>query len=339
MSLPIKSKSFSMLQEKRRKLQLDMAKQRRDQLISKKREQLLWESLSAGQKGSFPQIQQKDKRKEEAVRDQNRRRQFCQTLCIPEWMVEVPNDLARNWIVMPRPEGHRYLVSCKRGKASIRSLSGYTKNIKTNLPGGQMNFSGNCILDVIIADTCVYAMDILVFNSTEYSESEAESRLFTLHSRLSEESYYLILDKKQLPIIIVPYFECSVENLSSLHANTLHVPLNGLLFLDRFGKMEEGCTPLQLLWKDAQTATYVINTDAQGAILANQSVTLLYKDRSLRSLEGFVVVEGELPSFDDDSLLRCTVGGVRADSERQQWQLVDVNVVGYASYSKTLPDS
>ena len=116
-----------------------------------------------------------------------------------------------------------------------------------------MNFSGNCILDVIIADTCVYAMDILVFNSTEYSESEAESRLFTLHSRvfdhcshfiqLSEESYYLILDKIQLPIIvlillsfvslqIVPYFECSVENLSSLHANTLHVPLNGLLFLE-----------------------------------------------------------------------------------------------------------
>ena len=116
-----------------------------------------------------------------------------------------------------------------------------------------MNFSGNCILDVIIADTCVYAMDILVFNSTEYSESEAESRLFTLHSRvfdhcshfiqLSEESYYLILDKKQLHIIvlillsfvslqIVPYFECSVENLSSLHANTLHVPLNGLLFLE-----------------------------------------------------------------------------------------------------------
>ena len=42
----------------------------------------------------------------------------------------------------------------------------------------------------------------------------------------------------------------------------------------RFGKMEEGCTPLQLLWKDTQTATYVINTDAQGAILANQSVTV-----------------------------------------------------------------
>lgn len=239
MSLPIKSKSFSMLQEKRRKLQLDMAKQRRDQLISlsytrivinrKKREQLLWESLSAGQKGSFPQVQQKDKRKEEAVRDQNRRRQFCQTLCIPEWMVEIPNDLATNWIVMPRPEGHRYLVSCKRGKASIRSLSGYTKNIKTNLPGGQyaslswrvknrMNFSGNCILDVIIADMCVYAMDILVFNSTEYSESEAESRLFTLHSRvfdpcsseiqLSEESYYLILDKKQLPIIVLIPMDC-----------------------------------------------------------------------------------------------------------------------------------
>ena len=50
-------------------------------------------------------------------------------------------------------------------------------------------------------------------------------------------------------------------------------------------------------------------------------------------------MEGALPAFDNDSLLRCTVGGVRADYERQQWQLTDVQVVGYASYSKTLPDS
>ena len=328
MSLPIKSKSFSMLQEKRRKLQLDLAKQRRDQLISwsytrivinrKKREQLLWESLSAGQKGSFPQVQQKDKRKEEAVRDQNRRRQFCQTLCIPEWMVEVPNDLATNWIVMPRPEGHRYLVSCKRGKASIRSLSGYTKNIKTNLPGGQyaslsqsvknrMNFAGNCILDVIIADTCVYAMDILVFNSTEYAESEAESRLFTLHSRVfdhcrmrssspknhiissstknsflssylspfiahfpPERSLFRVL-RRESPFSPCQHSQCSPQRTSFLRVLPFFM---FSLTSSRFGKMEEGCTPLQLLWKDAQTATYVINTDAQGTILASQSVTV-----------------------------------------------------------------
>ena len=237
---------------------------------------------------------------------------------IPEWMVEVPNDLARNWIVMPRPEGHRYLVSCKRGKASIRSLSGYTKNIKTNLPGGQyaslsqsvknrMNFAGNCILDVIIADTCVYAMDILVFNSTEYAESEAESRLFTLHSRVfdhcrmrssspknrtissstknsflssysspfiahfpPERSLFRVL-RRESPLSPCQHSQCSPQRTSFLRVLPFFL---FSLTSSRFGKMEEGCTPLQLLWKDAQTATYVINTDAQGTILASQSVTV-----------------------------------------------------------------
>ena len=144
----------------------------------------MWESLTSRQTPLFPQNQIQNKRREEAINDQRRRRRFCETLCIPEWMIEIPNDLKENWIVMPRPEGHRYILSCRRGKATIRSLSGYTKTVSTNLPGGQMNYRGNCILDIVISDVSVYAMDLLVFNSTDYSISEAESRLFTLYSRV-----------------------------------------------------------------------------------------------------------------------------------------------------------
>ena len=97
----------------------------------------MWQSLSSRQTPLFPQNQIQNKRREEAINDQRRRRRFCETLCIPEWMIEIPNDLKENWIVMPRPEGHRYILSCRRGKATIRSLSGYTKTVSTNLPGGQ----------------------------------------------------------------------------------------------------------------------------------------------------------------------------------------------------------
>lgn len=41
------------------------------------------------------------------------------------------------------------------------------------------------MLDVILTDSCVYVMDILYFNNVDYGESEAESRLFTLHSRVA----------------------------------------------------------------------------------------------------------------------------------------------------------
>ena len=47
------------------------------------------------------------------------------------------------------------------------------------------NFRGNCVLDVIQGENCFFAMDLLSFNSTDYSDSECESRLFTLFSRVS----------------------------------------------------------------------------------------------------------------------------------------------------------
>lgn len=38
--------------------------------------------------------------------------------------------------------------------------------------------------------------------------------------------------------------------------------------------MDEGCSPLQLLWKDAHTAQYFVNTDANGQVLQKQEVTV-----------------------------------------------------------------
>ena len=46
------------------------------------------------------------------------------------------------------------------------------------------SYRGNSVLDVILTDSGVYVMDILYFNNVDYGESEAESRLFTLHSRV-----------------------------------------------------------------------------------------------------------------------------------------------------------
>lgn len=75
------------------------------------------------------------KRKPEALKDLERRRRFSSTLCLPEWMIEIPADLNTNWLIMPRPEGKRYIISSKRGKTILRAINGYSKVIKSNLPG------------------------------------------------------------------------------------------------------------------------------------------------------------------------------------------------------------
>ena len=48
-----------------------------------------------------------------------------------------------------------------------------------------LNYRGNCVIDGILGSTCFYAMDLLQMNDNEYDDSEAESRLFLLSSRVS----------------------------------------------------------------------------------------------------------------------------------------------------------
>lgn len=74
-------------------------------------------------------------RSPKAIRDLTQRQHFASTLSMPEWMVEIPEDLATEWLVKPRPEGRRYILSARNGKTYIRSMNGYSKLVDSNLPG------------------------------------------------------------------------------------------------------------------------------------------------------------------------------------------------------------
>jgi snurportin-1 len=72
----------------------------------------------------------------------------------PEWLVEIPDDLASNWYVMSRPEGQRCLVIASHGTTMVRSRTGHFKNsFLSGLPcGGGAGDGGamqECILDCI----------------------------------------------------------------------------------------------------------------------------------------------------------------------------------------------
>ena len=143
----IKLKSFSILQERRRKEVIEKDRQRRDALIAydywllvmrrKRREHMFLDDLRTSVGLRFDEAAKKDeKRRAQAIKDQMKRRQFSQTLCMPEWMTEVPSDLRTNWICIPKPDGKRYILSSKNGKTTLRTIYGYAQNVKTNLPGG-----------------------------------------------------------------------------------------------------------------------------------------------------------------------------------------------------------
>lgn len=81
-----------------------------------------------------------------------------------------------------------------------------------------------------------------------------------------------------------PFFDCTEASLRSVYESSLPFQLNGLLFLQSWshrrlrrrktGRVDAGCSPLQLLWKDAHTAQYFVNTDRDGVVLQRQEVTV-----------------------------------------------------------------
>lgn len=78
-------------------------------------------------------------------------------LMSPEWLVEIPDDLAHSWYVMSRPEGQRCLVIASHGATMVRSRAGRLKEtFASGLPSGGGAGDGRamqeCVLDCIFCN-------------------------------------------------------------------------------------------------------------------------------------------------------------------------------------------
>lgn len=73
---------------------------------------------------------------------------FARQFQMPDWMTEVPEDLATNWLVMVRPEGERCLLLSDGGRVQVRRKNGFIHERFTDsrLPRGLT------ILDVVCID-------------------------------------------------------------------------------------------------------------------------------------------------------------------------------------------
>ena len=75
----------------------------------------------------------------------------------PEWLIEIPSNLAKEWYVLPRPEGQRCTVLASKGRTISRLRNGiFFEDFQSELPFGskEMNQGGggqphHCLLDCI----------------------------------------------------------------------------------------------------------------------------------------------------------------------------------------------
>ncbi|KAI8470226.1 MAG: hypothetical protein J3K34DRAFT_521574 [Monoraphidium minutum] len=154
------------------------------------------------------------------------RAHYARQLMLPEWLTDVPPDLADSWLAVPRPEGRRCLVVAAHGSTSVRSRTGaLLARFQSALPGGGRGGGGEfTVVDAVLAEppdtgfaqeqeqqaaqaaqageegpqqgqqrhhglplgSVLWLADVVAWNGVELDGCSAECRVFWLAGRLAE---------------------------------------------------------------------------------------------------------------------------------------------------------
>lgn len=235
----------------------------------------------------------------------NMRLFYTRQLMQPEWLTDVPDDLAQSWCVMPRPEGTRCLVIASRGWTVSRLRNGSIKHrFRSSLPGGGPSHgdggAGQSVLDCIFQEgvATYFVLDVMCWRGHALYDCAMDFRAFWLRTRLAEDGAFRPMGGQQYPFAPLPLHPCSVCGLRAAYTASLAGGgvMDGLYLRHAEGRYELGRSPLALLWKDAGCSRYLLDTDAEGQQQLQQEVVLTYRmDGTVATDDDPPVVLGLLP--------------------------------------------
>lgn len=239
-------------QEMRRARLLEHQRSKRDDLVNHAR------ALATGdfdeEKDDAEEEQEEDMDTSGELRQRRLRKTYKNQLMLSEWLVEVPEDLITNWLLLLCPEGRRNFVVAANGSTKVFSKSGkQVKSFPSNLPGGNRNQSRNrntyTILDCIYSDSngIFYILDMMCWDGYQYYDCDTEFRLswvqqkFIEHQELQQRSRINPYSFQPLPV-----YKCTPESISSALNSPMpfNDHLDGLLIYHRQVHYNPGKTPL-----------------------------------------------------------------------------------------------
>lgn len=231
-------------QEKRRQQTLENQKKRRDDFMSVARDIV---------NGDLDDESENDDIEEMEVEEKHRlRKSFKNQLMESEWLVDVPENLATNYLMIPVPIGRRAFLVAGYGTTSHYSRSGiFINSFPSLLPGGsrKTNKGGNItFLDCIHVqhERTFYILDVMIWNDFSYYDCDTDCRRFILKSKL-DENPDLAEKSKMNPFIFrfLPGYDFQqVSKVLKSNLNFHPNPLDGLLFYNKKVHYLPGSTPL-----------------------------------------------------------------------------------------------
>ncbi|XP_072881033.1 snurportin-1 [Hemitrygon akajei] len=180
-------------------------------------------------------------------------KRYANQLMLSEWLVDVPADLAEEWLLVVCPVGKRTLIIASKGSTAAYTRSGFCVNrFPSLLPGGNRHNSAigkdYTILDCIYSDVerTFFVLDVMCWRGHPVYDCQTEFRFFWLQSKLQEEGEKLSAIATQNPFKFVglPNALCTPEAIRQALATDYPFEVDGLLFYHRQTHYTPGSTPL-----------------------------------------------------------------------------------------------
>ncbi|XP_038069008.1 snurportin-1-like isoform X2 [Patiria miniata] len=189
------------------------------------------------------------------ARHKNRRpRYYRNQLMLSEWLVDVPPNLAMDWLMVPCPVGRRNLIVAAKGKTSSYSKSGYRLSVFPSLlPGGcrkhKHNNTDYSLLDCVFheATQTFYVLDIMCWRGHPVYDSDTEFRFYWLQTKLSEAPELAVQSSiNPYRFLALPSYPCNPSAIENTMAKPppFEAELDGLLFYHKKTHYTTGSTPL-----------------------------------------------------------------------------------------------
>ncbi|XP_014478637.1 PREDICTED: snurportin-1 [Dinoponera quadriceps] len=182
------------------------------------------------------------------------RRRYSRVM-LSEWMLDVPEKLIDEWIMIPCPIGRRIVLVASQGKTVAYAKKGQRLSIfHSALPGGnaKTHRSKYTIIDCIWVKSqqTYYVIDVLAWASVPTMLCEAECRRFFVNSHLRDiEELRTENEINKYRILPLPQVNCDVDLGSTLEQIGEQYSLDGLLFYHRNGYYKFGFSPLAVWLK------------------------------------------------------------------------------------------
>ncbi|XP_072961428.1 uncharacterized protein [Typha angustifolia] len=285
------------------------------------------------------------------------RKWFARQLMLPEWMIDVPPHLDRDWYVFSRPAGKRCFVVSSNGTTVSRLRNGsILHHFPSLLPNGARTKDNSgpahsySILDCIFhePDETYYVIDMVCWRGYSLYDCSAEFRFFWLNSKLTEtgacnppSAYH------RYRFSIVPIYDCNPMGLHAAYSGAVPYAKDGLLFYNKHAHYQTGNTPLTLVWKDGMCSQYFLDTDSKGQIPTLQQIVLeLQDDGKLTTSDDPPVVFG---CFDGDivqksglqsgNLLRFAINDETVSLVEGKLEISNLQFLGKANRARAFADS